>query len=643
MSNQNDNLVRVLRYVGMMFVLVPLFIGAASATTWYVDDDGGAGINFTQIQEAVDAAQDNDTIIVYNGTYEENVVLKKSLTLQGEDRENTIIDNSSGNGVQIANDNCVIRGLTIRSCEDSGITIYSSSNNTISNSIITLNGRHGISFHNSSDNTIINNSIYSNYAKGISLHHHSNNNTIANNTVHSIIGGSDCDAIEVTISSYNVISDNEIFNCDDEGIELDGSSHNTITSNTIYSNTEVGIDVRGSVYNYIVNNTIHSNGDDGIALGRSWDTEPIVWGSSYNTITSNIIYSNGGDGIKLKNNSSNNQIYHNNLIYNDDQASDEGINNTWDNGPIIGGNYWSDHECVGNPSDGSQPYYIDANSTDYYPFEDTIGEFPPLPPPVPKTEDVFINKVERLRLYTSDTYYFIDHTQTYNFDTEWNVGVWDVKNLDHVTYTITTSKDLIYKDIWNLYKNGLSETNSTMPFSHIGENYTGVLPLEDRFASCVDFYLSKKLVQDNPWADIVVNTMAEGDYTRLNVTIVPRILSVSGDLTISGKIIDFTYPTELEVDVFFPDYRISFYGDLEDWNQGQSYNFTILVDELNEVELWLDKAQGEHKGGIEYSDRLTLPVSELGSVTVAYDVPVKWGYGIPQPSYTQSIQLCFKR
>jgi parallel beta-helix repeat protein len=57
---------------------------------------------------------------------------------------------------------------------------------------------------------------------------------IANNTVHSIIGGSDCDGIEVTISSYNVISDNEIFDCDDEGIELDGSSHNTITNNTSF-------------------------------------------------------------------------------------------------------------------------------------------------------------------------------------------------------------------------------------------------------------------------------------------------------------------------------------------------------------------------------------------------------------------------
>ena len=276
MSNQNDNRLRVLRYVGMMLVLVPLLIGAVSAATWYVDDDGGAGINFTKIQEAVDAAQDNDTIIVYNGTYEENVVLEKSLTLQGEDRENTIIDNSSGNGVQITADNCVIQGLTIRSCEDSGIAIYSSSNNIISNNIITLNGRHGIKFRNSSDNTIINNSIFSNDDKGISLHHHSNNNTIANNTVHSIIGGSDCDGIEVTISSYNVISDNEIFDCDDEGIELDGSSHNTITKNTIYSNTEVGIDVRGSLYNYIANNTIYLNGGNGIDLVRSWDTEPVV-------------------------------------------------------------------------------------------------------------------------------------------------------------------------------------------------------------------------------------------------------------------------------------------------------------------------------------------------------------------------------
>jgi len=174
---------------------------------------------------------------------------------------------------------------------------------------------------------------------------------------------------------------------------------------------------------------------------------------------------------------------------------------------------------------------------------------------------------------------------------------------------------------------------------HIGENYTWVLPLKDCFASSNGFYLPDKTVHDKPWADMVVNTMAEGDYTRLNVSIIPRKPSVSVEPSILGKIIDFSYPSEFEVALFFPDYRIDFYGDLEDLNQGQSYNFTILVDELKEVELWVAKTHG---GDTEYSETLTFPVSELGSVTVADDVPVKWEYRSTYPKCAQSITIVFE-
>ncbi|KAF5433088.1 Right handed beta helix region [Candidatus Methanophagaceae archaeon] len=61
---------------------------------------------------------------------------------------------------------------------------------------------------------------------GIDISPSSNSNTITDNIIHSVMGGSDTDGIEVTISSYNVISNNEIFDCDDEGIEKTG--HRTI-------------------------------------------------------------------------------------------------------------------------------------------------------------------------------------------------------------------------------------------------------------------------------------------------------------------------------------------------------------------------------------------------------------------------------
>jgi parallel beta-helix repeat protein len=436
------------------------------------------------------------------------------------------------------------------------------------------------------------------------------------------VANSEYNGIELDDSGYNTIANNSVFNNSDDGMDIDNSFNNTIINNTVEKSKYNGIALDDSRYNTVANNSVFNNSDDGIDLDNS----------SNNMLINNTVYSNTYVGIGLDENATNNHIYHNNLIYNDEQASDDGNNNSWDNGPIIGGNYWSDHKCVGNPSDGSQPYYIGRAGVDSYPFEDPIGELPPLPPPVPRT-DVNVDKTEGLS--TSDTY--IDHKQLYNFDIVWYVGVWDVKNLDNVTITITTPIGIAYAGTWALCDNG-SDTWSVLPFTHIGENYTWVIPLKDRFASNIEFYLPDKTVQSNPWADMTVNTMDEDGCTRLNVTIIPRIPSVSVDLNIWGAIIDYSCPSEFGEGKFLPDSRINFYGGREDLNQGQSYNFSILVNEPKEVELWLDRTSG---GDTEFSNRLTLPVSELGSVTVAYDVPVKWEHGSAQPQYTQSIRIEF--
>ena len=85
-----------------------LVVGAgvgAAATTWTVDDDGGA--DFTKIQDAVDAASDGDTIRVGAGTYVENVNVTKSLILRGLCMP--IIESYV---VSIMSDNCTLDGFT---------------------------------------------------------------------------------------------------------------------------------------------------------------------------------------------------------------------------------------------------------------------------------------------------------------------------------------------------------------------------------------------------------------------------------------------------------------------------------------------------------------------------------------------------
>lgn len=56
----------------------------------YVGGDGPG--NYSKIQDAIDNASNGDTVFVYNGIYYENLVVDKSINLQGENKEYTIID-----------------------------------------------------------------------------------------------------------------------------------------------------------------------------------------------------------------------------------------------------------------------------------------------------------------------------------------------------------------------------------------------------------------------------------------------------------------------------------------------------------------------------------------------------------------------
>ncbi|MFQ6061041.1 MAG: nitrous oxide reductase family maturation protein NosD, partial [Thermoplasmata archaeon] len=102
----------LLAFVAVFFTAIAILPERARATTLYV---GGAGPgNYTTIQDAIDAASPGDTVYVYSGTYFENVIINKTITLKGEDRDTTMVEgNGTADTFQVSTDFVNISGFTI--------------------------------------------------------------------------------------------------------------------------------------------------------------------------------------------------------------------------------------------------------------------------------------------------------------------------------------------------------------------------------------------------------------------------------------------------------------------------------------------------------------------------------------------------
>jgi len=197
-------------------------------------------------------------------------------------------------------------------------------------------------------------------ARGIELFYVSNV-TVKNVRIENWVG----EGIFTGYASDSMILGNNITN-NSVGIYLAISSNNTISGNNIASDF-VGIFLAYSSGNVMSKNTIKNN-DLGIEFS----------GSSNNIISKNIITSNNW-GFYLRDGSSDNKIYHNNLINNINQAYPPEDSNVWDDGYPSGGNYWSDCTDIdlysgsyqnetGSDGIGDTSYVIDAANQDRYPL-----------------------------------------------------------------------------------------------------------------------------------------------------------------------------------------------------------------------------------------------------------------------------------
>jgi len=202
---------------------------------------GGSGPgNYSTIQDAIDAASEGDTIFVYSGTYYESLQIDKTVTLTGEDKNNTFIDgDGSGNVVDVTADSVNINGFTVRNGNvwDAGIHVYDSHDSCIFDCIVSSNNGSGIELDLTKHALVSNCIISSNKQFGVLIYTSDGNRPSSNNN----------------IISNCVISNN------DEGVFIDDTMDNTIMNNDIRENRVYGVHIAFASNNEIKENNFIMN------------------------------------------------------------------------------------------------------------------------------------------------------------------------------------------------------------------------------------------------------------------------------------------------------------------------------------------------------------------------------------------------
>lgn len=350
------------------------------------------GLNYTRIQDAIDAPQtlNGHTILVYSGTYYENVVVDKSISLVGQNRTTTIIFGGNVTDiVRVTANNVNISDFTIRNQRGpgayDGIAVYGANGCGISGNILTPENFVGV-FLMSALNTRVIGNIFEGNGLEVSF---SYGGVVVNNMVNGkplvyVEGGTN---LILTGATGQVIIVN---------------SYNITVQNSLLTHTSVGVQVRQSNSCRILNNDL-SNDYESISVSNSWNTR-IIGNSMVNTtyaiIFTTQVYNAIVSGNNIKNNldgisawySSNNlifgndmesselygvymslsseNVFHHNNFKNVNQVYLVNSSNVWDDGYPSGGNYWSDYTGVDDDHDGigDTPYIMDAYNRDNYPI-----------------------------------------------------------------------------------------------------------------------------------------------------------------------------------------------------------------------------------------------------------------------------------
>jgi parallel beta-helix repeat protein len=343
-----------------------LSIQTAKAETIVVPDD------YSAIQQAINNANEGDTIYVKAGTYFENIVLNRTVTLVGESNTRTIIDGGGQSEVvTISADGVVIANFTIQNGgdDDDGILLDECSNVIVSNNIVVFS-QCGIANVLSSYNCLWRNDLSNNEVGIVLFYSYGNNvsgNTLVNNGLSveesygnivedNTVNGKPLVYLE-NVSHYTVADAGQVVlvECDDihvenlnlsyttMGLELWKTKNSRIVGNNIteirpiyQSSFHYGIYLEQSSGNTIQDNRIEGCLDQSIGIGFR--------NSSYNVISGNNI-TDYGDGVWIASSSWRRRSSHNNVTGNSLTKNAVGICLFWFN---CSHNIISENDIVAN-------------------------------------------------------------------------------------------------------------------------------------------------------------------------------------------------------------------------------------------------------------------------------------------------------
>ena len=279
--------IRLVAIITGASVMLIAAAGESAAAATRCVNPGGKGGCFSSIGAAVAASSAGDSINVAGGTYQEDVTITKSVSLIGENDENTIIDATGKvNGITITNTSqVVVSGFMVENAQTAGIWITGSSFVTISGNTVTDNDKALIPGDNAScpplNGTPFQRGEAADCGEGVFLsavdHSILSNNTVTRNAGGILVTDDTGPTHDNLVIGNRVVRNTQL----DCGITM--PSHNPISG--------------GVFHNVVADNDSSYNGGPGVGIFA-----PIPGSKAYgNVVKNNRLIGNGLPGVTMHN------------------------------------------------------------------------------------------------------------------------------------------------------------------------------------------------------------------------------------------------------------------------------------------------------------------------------------------------------